>query len=155
LRWLNERSAVIAAAIDGYAQALIEIACEADVPVVLVDPLQRGAGREAQVARAEIRLIAVIVDLVDRRHAALFAAGLDVGLHAHLWLGLSRGLLRLVLGWGCGVAARTRALGKNGVHGWQTQNQQKGKTAKRIHRFRVTSTGVRKHTTALGQRSPH
>jgi hypothetical protein len=105
----------------------------------------------------------MIVNVVDRCHAALLAARPDAGLHADLRLGLSGWRLRLILSlalsWRCGswrggVAARTRAFSLNGVHGWQNQHQQKGKTAKRIHRFRVSSTGLRKHATAAGSAPP-
>jgi hypothetical protein len=63
------------------------------------------------------------IDIVNRRGAALCAAGLDAGLDADLPLGLSGcgGLLALVLGRSCGVAAR--ALSLKGVYGWQTQRQ--------------------------------
>jgi hypothetical protein len=42
----------------------------------------------------------------------------------------------------------------NGLQGWQTQHQQKGNTAKRNHRFRDTSTAIRKHTSSVGSTSP-
>jgi hypothetical protein len=59
----------------------------------------------------------MIVNFVNRRGAALFAAGLDARLHAdlRLSLGLSLGGCGRLLVRGRGVAARTRALGlKNG-----------------------------------------
>ena len=62
--------------------------------------------------------------------------------------------LRLVLAGGRGWRIAARALGQNGRHGWESERQQKGKTAKRMHRYRDSSTGVRKHTTAGCSASP-
>jgi len=53
---------------------------------------------------------------------------LRLGCRRLLRLSLARGLL--ARGWRCGVAARTRAFGLDGVQGWQAKRQQKGKTAK-------------------------
>ena len=110
--------------------------------------LQLGAGFKAQVAHAGVLLVAVGVGLVNGGGAALCAAGLDAGLDAQLALslalGLGGGLPGLVLAGDRGVAARTKALGQSGGGGEDTQCQQKGNTARKIHQFRISSTGVRK-----------
>ena len=112
LQGRDERSAVVAAPIEGQSQALIVVAGEADIPVVLVDALQRGARCKAQVTGAHIALIEMVVNVVDCSHAALFAASPNAGLHAQFRLRLTGRLLRLVLSWQrgdlrVGVAART------------------------------------------------
>src|SRR5208282_2215640 len=49
--------AVVAAAVDGQAEALAEVAGQAGVPTVLGHALQVGAGLKAQIASTDVRLI--------------------------------------------------------------------------------------------------
>jgi hypothetical protein len=39
-------------------------------------------------------------------------------------------------------------LSHHGGHYWQSERQEKGKTAKSVHLVSISSKGVRKHTTA-------
>lgn len=108
---------VKSAAIDGDAEAFVEVACNAYVPLVLIDALQAIAWGKAGVTGTDVRLVEVGVDVMDGGGAALFAAGFEAGLYGEGAVRLGRWGLRsgsgggwfLSGGWGGRLGAGFRA----------------------------------------------
>src|ERR1700676_3211490 len=103
----DKGSAIVAASVDRYSEALAVIAGDAGVPRIVGDALQVRSWLKAQVAHGDVGFVKVRVDFLDGLDASLFAAGADTGLHAQRTLVLRGGLvltgLRVLRRWGGGI----------------------------------------------------